>query len=125
MNSAEPRKLFYHSVSIYRERRRSWQEESKFFIEEVEVLAENENLLVLNNSRFTRLEKSGKYDWHDVVGKARISIRTNDSILGDGVFYALYSEKRKRPSTIKKAIQAKIAREYGWLTHGLDLSIIR
>lgn len=116
--------ILYHRVAINKKVERGFQWDDKFEIVEVEVLAENESRVVLNDDCFTILMKK-KSDFMTSVGNESIIIRTNNSICGDGIFYTLYSYSKKRPATIRKEIEAKIQKEYSWLMNEADLSIIK
>lgn len=118
------KKLFYHRVQIYKKPTPSYRKD-KFEITEVEILAENDHLIIINNYHFTRLEKKGSGICHPIPNRERIDIRCKDDILGDGVFYTLYSDKKSRPSTIKLHIEKEIYKKFGWLVNDIDLSIIK
>ena len=115
--------IFYHRVAINKKVEHGFQWDDKFEIVEVEVLAENETRIVLNDEFFTvKVKKKGAYN---SIEKKEISIRTNNSVCGDGIFYELYSYSKKRPATIRKEIESKIKAEYSWLMNEADLSIIK
>lgn len=117
------KKIFYHRVAINKKVERGFQWDDKFEIVEVEVLAENETRIVLNDEFFTvKVKKKGAYN---AIEKKEINIRTNNSICGDGIFYELYSYSKKRPATIRGEIERRIKAEYSWLLDGVDLSIIK
>ena len=118
------KKLFYHRVAIYKKPVRFSFDKDEFITKTVDVLAENEMYIVLNDAYFTKLELTGDGVCYSRVGKESICVRIHDHSLGKGVFYTLYSEKRRRPSTIKRHIEKHIANKYGWLLGELDLSII-
>lgn len=118
--------IFYHRVAINKKVSHGFQWDDKFEIVEVEVLAENETKIVLNDDQFTVLDKKkGNCSFRHCVGNTLINIRTNNSICGDGIFYTLYSYGKKRPETIRREIEAKIKAEYSWLMNEADLSIIK
>jgi hypothetical protein len=117
------KKLFKHEVKIYKHP--GGIHNNTFEIKEVEVIAENDSYIVINDWYFTKLGKSNKSYSNEVLEKEYIQVRNDNHILGDGVFYTLYSISKIRPSTIKNHIEKKISDHYGWLMNSLDLSIIK
>ena len=116
--------IFCHKVSIYQKPAKIWDEDC-FTVTKEQVLAENEIYIVLNDSHFTKLKKTGYGVYFNKMEKETISVRTNDNLLGNGVFYTFYSTTKRRPSTIKKHIEAYVKEKFGWLSEGMDLSIIK
>ena len=63
-------------------------------------------------------EGERKQSYSDYLNETKISIRTNDNLLGNGVFATLYTTKKPTKATINKIIAeccVKIDRDYGWL----------
>ena len=117
------RKLHYYKVSIYKGDFHYNYKKNEFISEMVEVAAENDNYIIINDWYFTKLKKE-KCSWDIVLGKAQINVRTRDTLLDNGIFYTLYSEKPVTAKSIKKEIEKKVAKEFGWLSN-VDLSIIK
>lgn len=117
--------LNLYEVKIYFNPRYSFEkEEEKFKVSEVKVLAENEKFLCLEDDYFTKITKNKNWDKiYDTLNKPSISIRTKDSILGEGIFYTLYTTKKKRISTIRKEIEKKIEDDLGSFFK-IDLSFL-
>lgn len=94
----------------------------------VPVATENAKQLVVEvNGRFVVVEKKrlGKHDsFSTCLGRESISINTADSVWGNRVAYTLFSDKRKRASTIKNEIAAAIQEKLGFFLNGIDLSCI-
>ena len=115
--------IYYYNVKIYKNPSRLWQNEFK--TSEFTPLAENEDFIVFNDRYYTKIAKTETWgrSYHQ-INKSSVAIHHADSVLKSGVFYTLYSEKPKRPATIKKEITAKLNKEMGFLT-SIDLSIIK
>lgn len=115
------------TVNIYKEKKFSF-EEDKFEQKQVEVLAENDEYVCLNDRHFTTLRKAGDTVAYSVVGKESIRIEDGSGYFGramtKGIFYTLYSYSKKRPSTIRKEIEEALEKKYGWMVDA-DLSIIK
>ena len=114
--------IFYHKVRIYKKPAERYHKDC-FEIKKVVIIAENDNYIVIDDAYFTRISKKKSY-CDTCLNVEKINIRTENHILGDGVFFTLYSEKKLRPSTIKRHIEKKIIAQYGWLNNDIDLSII-
>jgi hypothetical protein len=100
--------------------------DNEFTVKPVEILAENEEYIVLNDRRFQTLQYAkGKYNIHPSIDQQSICISTNDSCWGNRVTYSLYSFSRKRAATIRKEIEREIKDRFGWFVNGIDLSIIK
>lgn len=124
----EQRKLWKTVVKIYKgERRWSRDGGDSYTVEEVEVAAENETYIIINDWYFTKLEKKKRRsdDYGDYVNHPSIRISVNDRWLDNGVFYTLYSTSKKRPSTIRSEILAAVRDKQGWLAESLDLDFIK
>lgn len=89
------------------------------------IIGENDKRVVIDDPLFTTIEKlADKNSWDYSLGTPRTSVFVNDSILGSGVDYRLYSLEKVKASqiraTIKKAIRAKV----GFFLNDIDLEII-
>lgn len=95
----------------------------KFEVTEFKVIAENERYIAIDDYRFTSLRKEKtKYD--TCLNQVAISLHSNDSVWGSRISYSLYTDKTKRASTIKREIEAEIAKKYGFFLGKIDLSFI-
>lgn len=95
----------------------------EFQVIEFNVIAENERYVAIDDYRFTSLRKEkSKYDI--CLNQVSISLFANDSCWGNRITYSLYTEKTKRASTIRKEIEAEIAKKYGFFLGQIDLAFI-
>ena len=98
---------------------------NKFSVTALDVLAENDRFMVVNDAYFTTLDKTAaKYGVGSPLGKEKISTSANDSVWGNRITYSLYSEKRKKADTIRRAIEREIEKRFGFFARGIDLSVI-
>lgn len=97
--------------------------DKEFKQEVVEILAENEYRLCLNDLRFTTVETGGSYVGKE-LGKPVIQIYNKDSCFGTMIRYELYTFSKKRPTTIRKEIQAEVDKKFGIFAGSIDLSFI-
>ncbi len=97
--------------------------EKKYEAVTFNVVAENDKYVAIDDRRFTSLSKE-KSKYETCLDSPCISLHANDSCWGTRVSYTLYTERTKRAATIKKEIEAAIAKKYGFFTRGLDLSFI-
>jgi hypothetical protein len=98
-----------------------------FKVTSVPVVAESDRQMVVDvDGRFVVVEKKrSKHDnYSTCLDSESIGINTADSVWGNRVSYALFSEKRKRASTIKNEIEVKIKEKLGFFLNGIDLSCI-
>lgn len=98
--------------------------EQKFEVTELKVIAENERYIAVDDYRFTSIHKDSKYKYDTALNKASIGLYANDSCWGNRITYSLYTDKTKRASTIKREIEAEIAKKYGFFLGKIDLSFI-
>lgn len=97
--------------------------EQKFEVTVFNVIAENDRYIAIDDYRFTSLRKEKtKYD--SCLNQVSISLWANDTCWGSRITYSLYTDKVKRASTIKKEIEAEIAKKYGFFLGKIDLSFI-
>lgn len=112
-------KVFYHRVEIT-DGTGIIKDADGFSVSEVEVVAESEKQLVVaaKHGRFVVISKQKtRYD-------TCIGVETRDKVWGNRVSYHLYSYKRKRAASIRKAIEAEINRRFGFFISGIDMSCI-
>ena len=117
----EKKTLFHYKVDIYSRPHSIW--ENAFISEVVEVAAENEEYIIVNDRSFTRLFK-GKRDWDTCLNDHSVSIRATDRCWEGGVFYSQYSESKVSAKIIKNRIEKAILDKYGFLNN-IDLSIVK
>ena len=96
----------------------------KFDVTELNVIAENDRYIAVDDFRFTSIRKDGDSSLDCVLNKQSISLHANDHIWGDRISYTLYTDKVKRVSTIKKEIEAAIVKKYGFYLSSIDLSLL-
>jgi hypothetical protein len=99
-----------------------------FRVYDVEVSAESEKEIVVMGQRwgnFIIIKKESKYDHDTRMDVESISIQANDYCWGSRVTYNLFTERKVKPDTIKRHIEAKINRKFGFFMHGIDLSCIK
>lgn len=95
----------------------------EFQVTEFNVIAENDRYLAIDDYRFTSLRKEkSKYD--ACLNQVSICLYANDSVWGSRITYSLYTDKTKRASTIRKEIEAEIAKKYGFFLGKIDLAFI-
>lgn len=120
------RTINYYKVGILK------NGESYFEQTEVGVALENDQWIVLDFRNFDKVTKDKNYEHsYPRIGVHRIWKRDNETGYfsnhrewGNGVFYKLYSETKKRPSTIRKEIEAFLEEKFGYLA-SIDLSFIK
>ena len=122
------RKLWKTNADIITEKGMisSYRCEDRFTQEQVEVLAENDNYIIINDEYFTKINKPSKHssNYDTVLNSQHIAIVTEDKIFSKGVFYTLYSDSKKRPATVKKEIEDKIQKKFGGFV-SIDLGVIK
>lgn len=99
----------------------------KFEITEVTVLAVNDKYLVVNDAKFTTIQKdcpNDRYRVYAVLNDPSICIHNNDSCWGNRIHYSLYSETTVKPDAIKKKIEREILKRFGYFIGKIDLSFI-
>lgn len=95
----------------------------EFQVTEFNVIAENDRYLAIDDYRFTSLRKDkSKYDI--CLNQVSINLYANDSCWGNRITYSLYTDRTKRASTIRKEIEAEIAKKYGFFLGQIDLAFI-
>lgn len=91
-------------------------------VTEHEIIGISSCKICVNTDWFTTfsfLEKGErKQSYNQYLNDISVNIRTNDNLLGNGVFAILYTTKKPTKETINKIITeccVKIDRDYGWL----------
>ena len=98
--------------------------EQKFEVTELNVIAENDRYIAVDDFCFTSIRKDSKYEYDTRLNKPSIGLRANDNVWGNRISYSLYTDATKRASTIKREIEAAIAKKYGFFLGKIDLSFI-
>lgn len=103
------------------------KDDDHFKMTELDVIAENEQFIVVNDRHFTTIEKVPRkqYAIYPEVGKASIGLYNGDSCWGNRITYTLYSFAPVKASRIKKEIEKKVAEKFSFFTGRLDLSIVK
>jgi len=95
---------------------------NKYHWGQVKILGENKRRLVLDNESFTTIEKK-KSKYLTSLNSPAIGHNVDDTIWGSCLTYTLYSDKKKRKSTIKKEIAEYISKKFGAFSD-VDLSFM-
>jgi hypothetical protein len=98
--------------------------EQRFTCSEFNVIAENERYIAIDDHCFTSIHKESKWQHDTRLNKPSISLFSRDSVWGNRITYRLYADKPKRASTIKREIEAEIAKKFGFFLGKIDLSFI-
>ena len=100
--------------------------ESKFDSSELEVAVQNEELIVINDRRFTIINKAARLG--SSLNRTLNDFHVSEWKLGckslDGIHYTEYSDHPVRAKTIKSRIERFIEREYSW-TKSFSLDFIK
>ncbi len=119
---SDPRIITSYRVDI-NDPNNKWERKNVFQVREYRVLGENDINLVIDDRYFTTISK--KSDEHRIcLGKPSIGISTNDSFWGNSIRYQLYTDGKKRASTIKREIEAAVIKKLGFFMSSLDLRIL-
>jgi hypothetical protein len=100
--------------------------ENTFEMREYDVIGENDDCVVINDDRFTTLNrKKDKYKIYTAIGQEIISIYVKDSCWGNRITYTLYADRAVKAETIRRHIQAEVDTKFGFFTGSIDLSFIK
>lgn len=97
-------------------------------IEEYKILGISTYKIVLNDDWFTVLENDDRECYrrelkhYTYLDEASVNIRTNDNLLGDGIFITLYSTKKPSVNILNKMVSnasIEIDKRYGFLFNGV------
>lgn len=97
-------------------------------IKELKILGISPYKIVLNNDWFTTVDNDDRegyrkdFRYNSYLDEISVNIRTNDSLLGDGVFIKLYSTKEPNNRILKKMVakaSTEINKKYGFLFGGI------
>lgn len=95
----------------------------KFEVSELNVIAENNINMVVDDLHFTTIKKE-KSDYSTCLEKPSICLNHGDRVWGSRITYSLYTEKTKRTATIKAEIEKAVMNKFGFFIKGLDLSVV-
>lgn len=87
------------------------------------IVAENNEYVCLNDYCFTSIKKKGNRDTETILGKKLIYSHINDRFWGTQITYTLYTDKKKRKSTIKREIKNYIDEKFSFLDN-IDMSFL-
>lgn len=93
----------------------------------VPILKENDSYIVIDDEKFTKLQKHGKgdrYTIYPVLNNHSISLNRHDSCWGNRIYYSEYSTSKTRPCTVRRRIERELLTEFGFFMGGIDLSFI-
>ena len=71
------------------------------------VVAENDEYVCLDDYCFTSIKKKAGHTHDSALGKKVIYSHINDRFWGTQITYTLYTDKKKKRSTIKREIKNK------------------
>jgi hypothetical protein len=94
-------------------------ERNEFKIEQHQVIAENDDYLVIDDRRFTTLKK-GESDYETCLDKENINLASGDSCWGNRIWYSLYTEKEVKAAYIRKAIDRAVKKKFGFYIGDLN-----
>ena len=118
-------KVLHHITVVISDGKGIIKKENEFSRSEVDILAENENYLVLNNDNFSTISKKKKsLPFYPELEGQSISIDVNDTVWGSRVSYSLYTYKNTRALTVRNQIEKFIKEKYGFFINGINLDII-
>lgn len=114
-------KIRHYHVRIYFQKK--WYQNDEFSSKAYQVVLENDKYIIIENSIFTRLRKKNS-NIELSLEKEYIDYIEIGHILDGGICYDLYTTKKKRPSTIKRAIKTYL-KERIYLLRDVDLDFIK
>lgn len=99
--------------------------ENSFKTRDLDIIKERNGIAVLDDDYFPTVQIDGR----DTVARANlnkpsISFSVDCRVWGTSVTYRLYTDKKKKPETIRREIDKERDRKYGAL-FAVDLSFIR
>lgn len=97
---------------------------NEFRVDQHQVLAQNDDYLVIDDRRFTTLKK-GDSDYETCMDKPSISTAANDSCWGNRIWYSLYTEREVKAAAIRKEIEKAVKKKYGFFIGNLNLDIVK
>lgn len=92
-------------------------EEQTFEVKHLKVIGENDTCFVVDNERFTTIEKK-KSDYLTCLDQYSISVDTNDTCWGNRIHLSVFTEKNISPATIQKKIKDHIDKKFGFFMSG-------
>lgn len=97
-------------------------------IEDLAILGVSKYKVVLNDDWFTTVDNDDRENYrkdkscYSYLDEISVNIRTNNSLLGDGIFISLYSTKKPDKKLLKKMVtkaSVEIDKNYGFLYRGV------
>lgn len=88
----------------------------------VDVALQNEKYMIIDDDYFTKISFANEYVCLS-LNKPSIFLSPNEDLLAN-ISYTLYSDRKRRASTIRKEIDSEIKKKYGNFFKA-DLSIIK
>ena len=99
--------------------------ENKFKTKDLEILKQRGDIICLDDDYFPTVNVSGKKDIvRSNIAVASIGFNLDCKIWGTSITYRLYTQKNKRPATIRKEIDRAREEKFGSL-FAVDLSFIK
>ena len=96
----------------------------KFEVENIEILASNNEYTVLNDHYYTKLNNTSNRYCEHKIGVSHVSEWKTGYPSLDGIRYTLYTYKTRKSATIRNEIQKYINEHYSFLFE-VDLSFIK
>lgn len=122
----QPSKVYSHRVEIYTGKKHSF-EADRFDVGQAEVLAQNENYIVLNDASFTKLQMKWDKDFncYPVIQHPSIDVHVKSTIWSDGVVFQLFAYSQWSPEDIERAIKNAITEKCGWMKGKVSFAILK
>jgi len=87
------------------------------------TVAENDEYICLDDYCFTSIKKKSGHSGDSALNKKIIYSHINDRFWGTQITYNLYTDKKKRKSTISREIKSYIDKEFSFLDN-IDMSFL-
>lgn len=94
-----------------------------FTEETYKIVAENDEYVCLDDYCFTSIKKKSGHSIDSALNKKTIYSHINDRFWGTQITYTLYTDKKKRRSTIKRELKNYIDKEFSFLNN-IDMSFL-
>lgn len=123
-------KIWYIKIDKYKDKYHSYSSKTDGIkVEETKILGLSPYKIVLDDLWFTTVDNEDRENyrkdkkWNTYLDEISVSIRTNNNILGDGVFVRLYSTKPPTKKLLDKMVARalnEIDKEYGFLFKNVE-----
>lgn len=101
-------------------------ERNEFKIEQHCVIGENDKCIVINDPRFTTIQKEkDKHGWNTSLDSHSIGLTANDSVWGNSITFSLYTTGTVTAAFIRKEIEKAVKKKYGFFMSKLKLDCIK